>query len=318
MASSVVVADLHINTAKYPEFEQTRIDKLISTITDVTAKMDITHIILAGDTFDRNSPSLRDIKLFYDLIDNLKVLGIIEIIDGNHDWETFKFLPHSGFTYYSEVTVRGNFIFIPWAKIKTLPEISGDKSLLCISHARCTVEPHIKEEVAIKEYSEKFHTTILGDIHAPIKPYENVWYCSSPFSTHYKQYKGYSHGFIIVDNDTYEISRKWISGPSKVKAVTDMDNLAVTTLACNNPANLYKIVVEDYAEKLKSINKKPKSNIIVEPLVKVQSSQVNTKVQEILSQSKSIEDIVFQYVEENYSAYDEGIALTIKNKIKGN
>ena len=315
MASSVVLADLHINTTKHPKFELNRVNRLIDGILAVNTK--ITHVILAGDIFDRNTPSLRDIQLFYYLVDKLQQFTI-EVINGNHDFSAFEFLPQAGFTYYNDITYRDNFVFIPWSKLDMLPEVSEDKTIGCISHARCTIPPHIVEEVPIIQFAEKFHTTILGDIHSPMSPYPNVHYCSSPHTTHYKPFKAYTHGFILVDNESLEIHRKWLPGPSKIKLVTDMDNLSTVVAQCTNEDNLYKIVVEDYAERLKGINKKPKANVIVEPLVKVQTSKVSSRVQELLSQSKTIEDIVFQYVEENYLSYDSNVALEIRNKIKGN
>jgi len=274
MAHLVVLADLHINTTKYPAFENTRIEKLIDAIKSTEA----TGIIFAGDTFDRNTPTLRDIKLFYYLIGSLPDYTI-EIINGNHDPDTFNYLPHAGFTYYSEITKRDNITFVPWTKLHDLKD--ADQHGICISHARCTIEPHIVEEYRIETFSEMFGVTVLGDIHSPISPYHNVHYCSSVSSTHFKKYKVRQHGFIVLDTETLEIERVWINSPSKVKITSTMEQLSYSLSLCKSHDSLYKVVVEDYAEKLKGINRNPRVNTTVEPLVKVNETKVSSTVAEL-------------------------------------
>ena len=302
----LALADIHINTSRYLEYEE---EKLRLIRKAILSHPEVSHIVLAGDTFDKAKPTLLDIKLFYDFIHSLSDYTI-DIIGGNHDPETFHYLPTVGFRYHSEITTIGPITYIPWTQIQE-PFPEND---VCFSHARCTIPPHIGEEVDIGKYHKAYKLTVLGDIHSPMEPYEDVVYTSSPVPIHFKTQKANSTGYLIVDPVACSFTRHFINNLAKIKIVTPNENLGalVTKLKKVRTKSLYKVVVEDYAERLQGIQRHATKSIKIEPKILINNKDVSDKVSAVLDQSVEIEDIMFQYLRENY----QGFTVQIENNLK--
>jgi len=306
MAKFLAFADIHINSSKYLEYEE---EKLRLILKAILSHPEIDHLVLAGDIFDKAKPTLQDIKLFYDFIHKLPEHHI-DIIGGNHDPQTFKYLPHTNFTYYHETTTVGDITFIPWAQVhEELPP-----SPICISHARCSIPPHITEEVDISKFAGTYELTILGDIHSPVAPYENVVYTSSPVPIHFRALKKDSTGYLEVDISTRSYTRHYINGLAKIKIMTTAFKLGDTVKALKKAPgyNLYKVVVEDYPEKLLNIQRYATNSIKIEPKIIIDNSDVTDKVAKVLDQSVEIEDILYDYLRKNYRNF----SVDLENKLK--
>ena len=194
----VVIGDLHINSSLSLEFEEGRLKALAKS---VKSNLRDSILVFAGDTFDRNTPSLLDIKLFYDLIEDLSCIDATYVINGNHDETTFEFLPEVGFKYIRTPTVLNDrLMLVPYTHLQSLAlhlQENNYEDLALISHARCTIEPYIKEEVSIELLSKSFKEVILGDIHTqPKLPFKNVTYTTSPSSVSFVGVKRDTHGYL--------------------------------------------------------------------------------------------------------------------------
>jgi len=311
MASSIIFADIHINTSKFLSYEEQKINLIID---NVNKHADVTNVIFAGDVFDKARPTLLDIKLFYKLIESIN--KPIEIINGNHDHSVFNFLPEAGFKYYDGIVKRDNFLFIPWTKIHELTDEHKDPNSVAISHARCTIPPHIVEEVDISQFSKWFHTTILGDIHQPFSPYPNVHYTSSPVPIHFSTYKKNATGYIKINNETFEIERHFINDIGKVKLITTADMISQTIMhRCTSPKNLYKLVVQDAPEKLQGIQKYATTNIKIFPEATVSKKDISENIKNVLDQSLEIEDILFEYLRANYKPLTKELEWQLRKNL---
>ena len=307
MSVSIVFGDIHLNTSKYPAYEERKVALIKQAIRESQAD----KVVFSGDTFDRNRPSMEDIRLFYELVSD--VYKPIHIIAGNHDHSVFEFLPQTTFFYHSDIFVdEQDVVYIPWTKIHdNFPD-----GKLCYSHARCTVPPHITEEVNIQKFSDRYGLTILGDIHSPMAPFDNVVYTSSPVPIHFKLYQKNSTGYLVVDEDAGTYTRHYINDIAKVKVMTTSLKLGDTINALKRKPNgsLYKVVVEDYAEKLLGIQKWATDAIRIEPKVVLRTEDVKDKVKAVLDQSLTIEDVLYSFLKETYGPFD----VDLENELRIN
>lgn len=310
MSISVVFADIHINTTKYPAYEEDKIRLIIKAVKESAAS----NVVLAGDIFDKAKPSLQDISLFYDMVHSFPEDVTVDILAGNHDHSVFEYLPQTTFTYHSEITKRDNVTFVPWTKLNELAAKHYDSSGVCYSHARCTVPPYIVEEVEISKFSQGFKLTVLGDIHQPYEPYKNVVYTSSPVPIHFKLYQKNSTGYLVVDEEACTYTRHFINDIAKVKIMATALKLGDTINALKKrPAgNLYKVVVEDYPEKLLGIQKWATTSIRIEPKVLLRQDDVADKVKAVLDQSLTIEDVLYNFLGETYREY----TIDLENELR--
>lgn len=304
------IGDLHISCKSDKEFEITRITALIKHLQDEHAHKKYT-LVLLGDVFDSNSPSLEDIKLFYSFIEQLQdTFPIIRIICGNHDYKVFDYLPQVGYTYFNSIEEVNGVVYVPWTKLDEHISAIGPntkyKGKLLLSHARCTIEPHIVEEVNIKTLADKYKLVVLGDIHMPYSPYENVHYTSEPTQHSYKQYQMRTTGYIVINKDL-SFTRVETNLPYKCKlapcAYKDLDRL----ISALNPKNRYKVIVKDTISNLQKIKKLSYKHIKFEvvPVVVFDETKQAEALKDMVSGKISIEQLLFDYVSENYSFLPE-------------
>lgn len=301
----VCVGDLHISHKSDRVFESNR---LLALTEHLSQYKDTGHTLnLLGDTFDSNSPSLEDIRAFYTMIEALRpIFKDIIIIPGNHDYKVFNYLPHQGFTYIGQPTVIGNIQYLPWTHLEDFTsrlQSTKRQGKLLLTHARCTIAPHIIEETNIQLLSERFEKVVLGDIHIPYSPYPNVFYTSEPSQHHYKTYTKNSTGYILIDRDL-TVSRVFTDMPYKCKLPKCSFEDVEKILPSLSPENRYKLVVEDHVTNLQKLKKYKQHNIKFEVIPQVVLS-TNTKqgeeLRDMVSGKISIEQLLFHYIEENYN-----------------
>lgn len=310
----VCVGDLHISHKSDRVFETKRLDAFIEHLEQYRGGSYTLNLL--GDTFDSNSPSLEDIRAFYSIVERLQVVfKSIVVIPGNHDFKVFNYLPHNGFTYIDRPTTIGDIQYLPWTHLEEFTSrlrTSKYKGKLLLTHARCTIEPHIVEETDMELLSSRYDKVVLGDIHMPHSPYPNVFYTSEPSQHHYKTYNKNSTGYILIDED-YNVSRVFTEMPYKCKLpkchYDDVEKIAPTL----QPDNRYKIVVEDHVTNLQKLKKLKLPNVKFEviPLIVIDdSTKHGEELKDMVSGKISIEQLLFHYIEENYK-----FSPTISSKI---
>lgn len=301
----ICIADLHISHKSDRVFEASRLLALTDHLSQYRGGGYTLNLL--GDTFDTNTPSLEDIRAFYNIIESLRpIFKEIVIIPGNHDYKVFNYLPHQGFTYIGQPTIVGDIQYLPWTHLEDFTsrlQSTKRRGKLLLTHARCTITPHIIEETNIQLLSERYEKVVLGDIHMPYSPYPNVFYTSEPSQHHYKSYSKNTTGYIIVDKDL-NISRVFTDLPYKCKlpkcSFEDVDKI----LPSLSEENRYKLVVEDHVTNLQKLKKYKQSNIKFEVIPQViLSSQTKQgeELRDMVSGKISIEQLLFHYIEENYN-----------------
>lgn len=300
----LVIGDLHISHKSDKVFEGIRLKALVEHLT--TYRGVGMHLVLLGDTFDSNNPSLEDIQMFYWLINEFNsIFTSITIIAGNHDWKLFEYLPEVGFTYLDKPTIIGDVTFLPWTHLDSevaKMTISNKKlGKVLLSHARCTIVPHIIEEVNIKAMSDSYDLVILGDIHMPHSPYPNCHYTSESSQHHYKTYTKNSTGYIILHDDN-SFERVFTDLPYKCKLPECTVDDLVKLIPTLSPDNRYKIIVKDHVTNLQKLKKLKVPHVKFEavPIV-VQAEDTHGEALKAMVAGKiSIEQLLFDYITENY------------------
>jgi DNA repair exonuclease SbcCD nuclease subunit len=302
----VVVGDIHINCQKYPAYEEKRLLHLAKRLLIVSENNNNKTLVLAGDSFDKATPSLRDIQLFYTFIGLLEKHFNIYVFAGNHDYNTFSFLPASGFVHIKEPAVINKLVMlVPWTHLRTLEESletgSSYKDLVLVSHARCDIPPYIKEEISIKLLSENFKRVILGDIHtAPKLPFSNVHYTTSPSNIHFTKFVRKAHGFLDYKMAEDEIIFIPLVTYTKELLVCETVEEVVGLLGRTPKENrLVKIKFSGTLEELRAIREVKNPGFILDLSMKIDeisiSEEKDSKLSAFLASNKSLTEYAFQY-----------------------
>jgi len=300
-SSAIVVADLHINSKLSIEFERNRLQALCSSFPPLT---DQDLLVLAGDTFDKNIPSYQDLLLFYEFIQAINTANIF-IINGNHDSSIFEFIPEYGFTYVPEcLVINDEFMLVSYTALGSLIahlQSTSYPNLTLISHARCTIEPYIVEEVPIKVLSEGFKEVLLGDIHTqPVLPYHNVMYTTSPSNVSFTAYQKGAHGYLRL----FEGNTKFIPIELPTKKLLTYDTVEEVVAFLTKPIgadrHYYKVRFKGTAEELRTLSKLTKANTIKDfsvasSIISEEEPEEVVKLSEFLSSKASLSVFAFTY-----------------------
>lgn len=285
----ICLADIHINTRRNSAFEDNRIKMLAEAL----LKEQPQDLFLLGDTFDRNDPTPNDYALFYYMTHLWVSNGFtLHIICGNHDYKVIKHLwaPHINIYHEPTLLVDLGVFIVPWTHIhKWMSANPGNKQLIMLSHARCTLPPFILQETNIELMSKNFSSVILGDIHTQHFPYQNVMYCTSPTQLEYVKYTPGRHGYIL------DGKFKPLELPRREKIIID----SYTDIPKEVPTeHMFKYVVELSQEDSMKVKRKLLANQILEVTHKVDKVEDgnNEELQEFLQAKISVEDVLFQYL----------------------
>lgn len=245
-------------------------------------------IFILGDTFDTNKPTLDEISLFYEGMALLKDKEVI-LIDGNHesisdDVTVFDKIPQVGYRYIKNdiIKIEGIRIYLlSWSKLSRLSRMvdSGLTSLpkALFTHVRCTIPPHIKEEVPLKKVSEAFNMVVAGDIHITgHKPFDNFHYTGQPYSTHYKSKGLQSVLEVTFDKRGVTAEPIYTNFPNKI-----MYKVHASEVSKLNNVDLFKLKVTGSISELAEL---PDSNNII--YEKTVSAFDMTKVDDLMVTGK--------------------------------
>ena len=236
-----VIGDIHINR-KYPIFEEERVLELAHII----AGENYEKVVLAGDLFDKARPTLEEQELLQRFVNIIATSHTdVLIISGNHEkvdktTSTFDLITvaNAEVIKTQHVVWHGYSVYIAdWFHIHTLKDEKAD---LAISHLRCNVPPHIKEEISLEEFRHNYKRIVLGDIHQLYCPYPNICYTGSPFDIHFgkaRQIRGY---MSVTFGDAISIKHKTLDLPRKMKF--NLDPSVYKTYPFRDD-NLYKVQV---------------------------------------------------------------------------
>jgi metallophosphoesterase superfamily enzyme len=304
----LVCGDLHINSSLSYEFEANRLRETARVIYRDSIGC---TIILAGDVFDKNVPSLADIQLFYQFI--AAVHKTVLVIEGNHDQTVFDYLPEKGFIYCSQPTlVNSSLLLVGHRHLESLQEhlkTNSHPDLTLVSHARCTVAPLFYEETSIAALAENFKYVLLGDIHtAPDLPYKNVHYTTSPSNIHFTPLEPWTHGvlkFSVTDGPKFLA----LDLPSKSLVVCKTFQEAKSLLMLTGTTNYRKVRYTGTEEELQLLARiKPNRGIIRD--LRLHQAQIEPgedqesvhSLADFLSSKVSITEYAFNYFHETFKS----------------
>ncbi len=259
MTRALCVADIHLNLNNNSEWEANRFSLLFDYLADAEEE----YVYLLGDIFDKARPSLEELSLFYQNIAKLK-RKVVRLIAGNHeilakDVTLFDKIPSVGFKYYRDfdiVKMEDVNIYLcgnnKLDKLKNLKSGSlSSKVNILMTHVRCDIPPHVKEELPLKPLSNMFDYIIAGDIHSLYRPFDNFYYTNQPYSTTYVKDKAHHIIRLSVDKKDVKIQHIPISFPNKILKVPVLCEVPPL-----NSKDLFKIRITGTLKELLSFENK--------------------------------------------------------------
>ena len=192
--------------------------------------------IIGGDLFDR-VPSMDELSLYFDFVKNVKIPTII--YDGNHE-ATKK--NHTFFSNLKQVTsdinplvevidktyFEDSWVILPYADLHKKNQIELIEALVCFTHVRGEIPPHVVPEVDLERLS-KFDIVFAGDLHAHENTQRNIVYPGSPMTTSFHRNK-VKTGYLMIDDKDWSWTWHEFNLPQLIrKTVSDPDEMVPTS-----------------------------------------------------------------------------------------
>ena len=316
MIRVVTVADIHVRVDN-PVIGISWNHQRLSLLVDSINELDVDEVWIIGDLFDRSLPNMSDIMSAHHFIS--KIEKPIKFLEGNHerisrDIYTLNALkavlditklPESFDMEGVSVTAIGHDVI---HKIKDLP-----KSDLLLSHFRWSHDVFGVGELNSKTeklITKNFGLTILGDIHYPYEPVDNVKYISSPYAINYGTPKDYGLGIITFDKGSYKFERVKLDLPCKISAKLNL-SLVNGYIASTKPKHLYRIVVMLRYNQLEDF-KKLKTPANVDLMPKFEETKTSYKEPEKIEVGANIKDVLLSSLKLPEQSDIEYIKETLK------
>ncbi len=299
-----LLADIHFRGNEFDRFRFTELFKIIEA-------RRYQKVVIVGDLFDKSRPALEDIHFVYSILKRLS--ADVYLISGNHeaintDTCLYDLVPMPGVRRVidEEFVWEGvSFRLTDWFNIDKLEQYSAQ---VLLSHLRCSVPPHIKEEVSVSGFAQNYDLCLLGDIHARYSPTEDVHYIGSPYSTKFlatqKQY-----GYVSIDIENCSVGWKYVDIHLGQKIKLDLTPEQYNEYNFD-PKHRYVVQVAGKADDLETCVEKPGMRLI--KLVTLQDQEVIT----LADKQDLVEDLssrVSNNLELNSEAelYAKGLLKTI-------
>lgn len=233
----LITSDWHIEEGIYTEICIDYIDHLIS----YCKENEITHIIIAGDIFEKSSKIKNEafLPLFFKFMEMKESGFVLYFLLGNHDIfnvdndslvETFA--PFGEVIKdFKQFSIGGRtFDFVPYTKDEREIPDGGDILITHLSIADFTFDNkyHVNEKmgIAVDRFSG-YNIVFTGHFHRP-QDKKNIVYMGSPYQMNFGEI-GQKKGFVTFDTETGNWERVWYTqAPTylKIKA-KDFDKINV-------------------------------------------------------------------------------------------
>lgn len=230
MKNIIVTADIHICLKKDipEEWQVNRYNLLFKTLIDACMK-DKADLIIAGDLFEKNHPTLEEQEIAFKFLSDLSSNTIrTSLVGGNHEtiahnkntfrylkWvlpETVEVLDDNEVDIYKEYNTAIHYIshsHIPTDLEAFVDEMESyiddcgiDRHIL-ITHFRTTVGEYVKEELNTELLCKPFCLVIAGDIHAELRvDTHNLMYCNQPINSQFASSADTSYLNLTLGTDS--------------------------------------------------------------------------------------------------------------------
>lgn len=291
----VLVADIHIRIDDQPIFATWEYQRLML-LKDEIVKQGANEVWILGDLFDRNKPTVADIKAAFRFTEGLTV----RYIEGNHE----RIDKHTYLLAQLEDVLQmirlPNFQEIEGVSITAFGHDELDKILqasdsdILLSHFRWSHSVFGQGEfkpMEEKRIASKYSSVILGDIHYPYQPLSNVQYISSPYGITYSASGDYGIALLELSKGNHNLTLIPLNLPNKITVTTRISLVNGLMESVENNQNKYKILVELLLKDIDAFNRlKPPSNVTLIP--KVIDASKTTKAVEKISVSTNIKDVL--------------------------
>lgn len=251
-----IVADIHVTLTKNTRFEVERFEGLIDTLVEKSYPI----IVIAGDLFHKARPSLEEIALVTKGIKKLCRTSTVYILAGNHEvvkqgFSTFDYLNFHIPKYcyvIKDGVIEYNGVKLHLKDWETITKhvTTYNKSDILISHFRSNLGI-IKEELNVELLSTNYDKVIAGDIHHRHKPFPNIMYCSSPYSTKYvnpSELEEFGYIELYINETNSECRYVTLDLPSKLKVKCGRKDLEETIKRYSK--HLLRVIITGTLEEL--------------------------------------------------------------------
>lgn len=234
----LLTSDWHIEEGIYTDICIDYIDHLI----EYSNENKITHIIIAGDIFEKSSKIKNQafIPLFFKFMEMKKLGFQLYFIIGNHDAMTEDndslvetFSPFGTVVKeYTEVEIAGRkFGMLPYTKDPNEVPLSGDVLVTHLSIADFTFDNkyHVNEKMGMStDTFENYSIVFSGHFHRPQNK-KNIVFMGSPYQMNFGEI-GQEKGFVVFDTESGDWKREYYTGAPtylRIKA-SDFQNTDVS------------------------------------------------------------------------------------------
>ena len=272
MTNLIITADWHIRIKPdIPEAWQVNRYRNLFQVVINHCKQRNAQLILAGDIFDRNRPSLLEMQLFTELVTDLNAEGITTwLISGNHETigrgestfdyfvPLFQTLPCITYNTSNEIfhpfTDEGCDLYLVGHPALSRPdyarsELRGKVTNILVSHFRCTVNQFIQEELNVEKFTEWFDHVFAGDIHMPYQD-DKLVYTNHPINSSFETTPNCGLLHVTLNNGEVTWKRVLVSLPNLIQISTTAAEFADTL----DDYHYYRIEVTGTPEELREIS----------------------------------------------------------------
>ena len=238
MENFIVSGDQHLAINKHSptEWQVNRYEELFDTYLTL-CKEHKASLILSGDWFHKAEPELEEIQLTMQFFRRCKTEGVeVFIIAGNHcsmanGVNTLDFLdmgrdktinvhykPHG---WYHEVPEeKATLWFLSHCNLAApkweTPDVKPEGINILISHFRCTLGFHIKEEIDVAGLVQSFDLAVCSDIHCEHED-GNLFYTAQPMNSEFQNTPNTGVILLSVDAGKYNLKRIATSLPALIQ-----------------------------------------------------------------------------------------------------
>lgn len=218
-------------------------------------------LIIAGDLFDKASPTLQELQLVFAFFKELEEAGVrVYLISGNHETIssgkcTFSylkdFLPDNvSLMSGKDLDVEGEdtqIHFMSHCDLNFDQDVLPDKTSILVTHFRTNVSEYIREEIDTDRLCAPFDLVIAGDIHTNYER-DKLVYTNQPINSCFESKSSTGYLLLKLDRGFVTYNRVETHLPSLVQITVGAEDDYVVS-----NTDFYKVTVTGSLKELRGV-----------------------------------------------------------------
>ena len=301
------VADIHCQIKKEVPvvWQINRYKELFTTLISL-CKEHAADLIITGDTFERSEPELEELQLVMEFFRHLKEEKITTyLVGGNHETiskniSTLDFLDigkdktidvhYKSHGWYLEVPEeKATFWFLNHSSLADpqweTPDEKPKGLNILISHFRCNLGYHIKEEIDVEGLLQSFDLAVCGDIHCNHEEGKLI-YTNQPINKEFQQSPETGVLLLTLDDGTFKTKRIKTSLPALIQRNCNCVEFATLEI---NARDFYRVEVTGTLPELRLLTAPANVRLVKQPLVENVLTEVEEEAKELVETTLDVD-----------------------------